>query len=307
MKKIVVLGGSGMLGSMVADVLRRDAEFEVAATVRSRGLAEQFSRRLPEVEWRLLDCAAPRESLREAIAGTEWVVNAIGITKPYAHDDNPQEVENAIRVNSVFPYELSAAARETGARVLQIATDCVYSGQKGQYTETSPHDALDVYGKTKSLGEVLYPNVHCLRCSIIGPEPKAYVFLIEWFRRQPRGAQVNGFVNHQWNGVTTLHFARLCAGAMKADLALPHLQHVIPSGSISKCDMLGVFAREFGRSDVRVVPVEAKTVVDRTLATGCDDLNRTLWSAAGYAEPPTVPEMIAELAKFDFRLEENPR
>ena len=307
MKNVVVLGGSGMLGSMVADVLRREPEFKVTGTVRSLDLAEQFARSLPEVEWRLLDSAMPRERLRQAIAGAEWIVNAIGITKPYAHDDNPEQVENAIRVNSVFPYELAAAAHEIGARVLQIATDCVYSGQKGLYTECSPHDALDVYGKTKSLGEVLSPAVHCLRCSIIGPEPKAYVFLMEWFRRQPPGAQVNGFVNHQWNGVTTLHFARLCAGAIKADRPLPRLQHVIPSGSISKCDLLGVFAREFGRPDIRIVPVEAKTVMDRTLATNCEDSNRRLWSAAGYAEPPTVPEMVAELAGFNFRLEEQPR
>ena len=66
-----------------------------------------------------------------------------------------------------------------GARVLQIATDCVYSGAQGAYVETDLHDALDVYGKTKSLGECQEPNVYHLRCSIIGPEPKDFKFLIE--------------------------------------------------------------------------------------------------------------------------------
>ena len=305
MTNIVVFGGSGMLGSMVVDVLRREPDFRVSATVRSRALAERFARSILEVEWRLLDCPATQDSLQDALAGAQWIVNAIGITKPYAHDDNPEQVENAIRVNSAFPYELAAAARQTGARVLQIATDCVYSGQKGQYAECAPHDALDVYGKTKSLGEVLYPGTHCLRCSIIGPEPKAYAFLIEWFRRQPHGAQVNGFVNHQWNGVTTLHFAKLCAGAIKENLPLPHLQHVIPSGSISKCELLSVFGKEYGRPDIRINPTEAKTVVDRTLSTTSDELNRTLWAAAGYTEPPTVPKMITELAQFDYQLGEN--
>jgi len=289
---------------MVVDVLCRDPAFKVAATVRSRALADRFARSIPEAEWRLLDCTA-RDSIRQTVAGAQWVINAIGITKPYVHDDNPEQVENAIRVNSVFPYELAEVAGETGARVLQIATDCVYSGQKGRYTEPAAHDALDVYGKTKSLGEVLYPGTHCLRCSIIGPEPKSYVFLISWFCHQPNGAQVNGFVNHQWNGVTTLHFARLCAGAIKEGLPLPHLQHVIPSGSISKCDLLTVFGKEYGREDIRISPTEAKTVVDRTLSTTCDELNRTLWAAAGYNTPPTVPEMVSELAGFDYRFEEN--
>jgi hypothetical protein len=106
--------------------------------------------------------------------------------------------------------------------------------------------------------------------------------------------------------VTTLHFARLCAGAIREDLQLPHLQHVIPSGSISKCELLSVFGKEFERPDIRINPTEAKTVIDRTLSTTCDQLNRTLWAAAGYTEPPTVPEMIAELARFDYRLAENP-
>lgn len=304
MKNVVVLGGSGMLGSMVVDVLRREQGLQVSATVRGAALAQHYARQAPDVDWRLLDCNAPPAGIRDAIAGADWVVNAIGITKPYAHDDNPEQVENAIRINAVFPYELAAAAREAGARVLQIATDCVYSGQQGGYSECSPHDALDVYGKTKSLGEVLYPGTHCLRCSIIGPEPKCYVFLIEWFRRQAQQAQVNGFVNHQWNGVTTLQFARLCAGAIREDLALPHLQHVIPAGSISKCELLEVFGREFARPDIEVRPVEAKTVVDRTLSTTNQDLNAALWAAAGYTRPPTVPEMVAELARFDYSFAE---
>jgi dTDP-4-dehydrorhamnose reductase len=304
MIKLVVLGGSGMLGSMVVDVFQRDPEFELTATVRTPVLASDFGARIPDVQWRLFDAASTtKDACVTAIAGAQWIINAVGITKPYAHDDNPDEVENAIRINSIFPYRLAAAAKETGARVLQIATDCVYSGQKGSYTESDPHDPLDVYGKTKSLGEVLHPGTHCLRCSIIGPEPKASVFLLEWFRRQMHSARVNGFTNHQWNGVTTLQFAKLCMGIIKNDIPLSHLQHVIPTGTISKYEMLQVFGKEFGRTDLQISPTEAKTVVDRTLSTTCEKRNCQLWAAAGYAHPPTVPEMIAELASFEYHFE----
>ena len=101
---VTVLGGSGMLGSMVADVLSRDPELNISATVRSQALADRFARILPEVEWRVFDAAsAERDAILEAINGAHWIINAIGITKPYAHDDNPAEVENAIRINSLFP------------------------------------------------------------------------------------------------------------------------------------------------------------------------------------------------------------
>jgi len=231
----------------------------------------------------------------------DWIVNAIGITKPLIRDDNLAEIERAIRINSVLPHLVAEFAANIGARVLQIATDCVYSGAKGSYVETDPHDALDVYGKTKSLGECYHPNVGHLRCSIVGPEPKDYKFLIEWFRRQPSGATVNGFVNHMWNGVTTLHFARLCRGVIESDLALPHIQHVVPAGIISKAAMLHEFAGAFGRGDITIRDANAAMVIDRTLATRNPELNAALWSAAGYLKPPTVPEMIAELARYDYR------
>jgi len=299
---VTVLGGSGMLGSMVAEVLSRDPELNVSATVRSQTLADHCKHILPDVEWRIFEAVSTgRDAILRAINGAHWIINAIGITKPYAHDDDPPQVENAIRINSSFPYDLSACARPLGAKVIQIATDCVYSGRTGSYSETDLHDPLDVYGKTKSLGEVLYPGTHCLRCSIIGPEPKSYVFLIEWFRRQPNRAELNGFVNHQWNGVTTLHFARLCSGAIRSGIPLSRLQHVIPTGSLSKYELLRAFASHFQRDDIQIYPTEAKVVVDRTLSTKYEALNRSLWAQAGYAEPPTIPAMVAELASFDYR------
>jgi dTDP-4-dehydrorhamnose reductase len=286
-----------MLGSMVVDVLRREPGFKVSATVRSRAAAAKLGGIFPDVEWRMLD-AGISDQIREAIAGARWIVNAVGITKPYAHDQNAAEVENAIRINSVFPYELSAAAKEGGATVLQIATDCVYSGQKGAYSENDPHDALDVYGKTKSLGETLHPDTQCIRCSIIGPEMGTRNYLFEWFRSQPLGGEIKGFVNHQWNGVTTFHFGKLCAGMIKSSITLPHVQHAVPTGTISKYELLKCFAEQFDRRDIKITPVSAAAVVDRTLSTANDEPNSVLWQAAGYDSPPTVLEMVSELAKF---------
>jgi dTDP-4-dehydrorhamnose reductase len=297
MTDVLVIGGSGMLGSMVVDVLSREPGLRVSATVRSRAAMVRLSSIFPEVDWRMLD-AGFSDQIREAIAGARWIVNAVGITKPYAHDQNAGEVENAIRINSVFPYELSAAARDSGATVLQIATDCVYSGQKGAYSENDPHDPADVYGKTKSLGESWHPETQSIRCSIIGPELGSRSYLFEWFRSQPVGAEIKGFVNHQWNGVTTLHFGKLCAGLIKSRIALPHLQHAVPTGTISKYELLKCFAEQFDRGDIVITPTAAATVLDRTLSTVHDESNRKLWRAGGYDLPPTVPEMVSELAKF---------
>lgn len=329
--KVLVLGGTGMLGSMVVDYLSRQPGLEVTATARKHSTVLEMlkshdgtvtpnppaTKVLPKdidlhgwfitsktdgLKWRSFDAGSFEfgEDLSN-IAGCDWIINAVGITKPLIHDDNAVEVQQAIRINSIFPHRLAQRAETIGARVLQIATDCVYSGSKGNYVEGDAHDALDVYGKTKSLGEVHATNAHHLRCSIIGPEPLAPKFLLEWFTRQPKGASVSGYLNHRWNGVTTLHFARLCHGIIQQNISLPHLQHIVPNGEVTKHELLKCFARSYQREDITIKPTQASVVIDRTLATANTDLNRTLWAAAGYSRPPSVPEMVAEMAGYDYR------
>ena len=295
--KVVVLGASGMLGWMVLRWLGRDRALAPWATVRDVRFGADVVRIAPRCEVRLLDAeTAGVAEIGAVLDGAAYAVNCIGVIKPYIRDDDTVETQRALRVNSLFPHLLARAAALARCHVLQIATDCVYSGSKGGYVETSPHDALDVYGKTKSLGEVHGPYVHHLRCSIIGPEPKGHVSLLDWFLRQPRGAALKGFTNHRWNGVTTLHFAKLCHGIVADCMELPHLQHVVPQGVITKAALLSAFARAHGRTDVAIEPVAAPTAVDRTLATANPDRNDALWRAAGHAAPPTVEEMVEELA-----------
>lgn len=303
MPHVLVLGASGMLGSMVTDVLSRVPGLSVTATVRDAALGAAGQARLPSVDWQVFDAASwdPRDAPLPGLRRGSWVVNCIGVTKPLIRDDRPAEVERALRINSLLPFALAGAIHSAGGWMIQIATDCVFSGKRGAYTETDAHDPLDVYGKTKSLGEPHLPGVHHLRCSIIGPEPKDHKFLLEWFVHQPKGASVQGYRNHRWNGVTTLHYARVCLGVITSGLTLPPLHHLVPSGMATKAEMLHAFSEVYGRPDIAIRDVDAKDVIDRTLATTDPATNATLWAQAGYATPPTVLEMIRELGRFDYR------
>lgn len=301
--RVVVLGGTGMLGSTVVDLLSAEPDLHLAATVRTPALAEVCRGILPAVEWRVFEGFRDEKSLAGAIEGASWVVNAIGLTKPYVHDDNGAEIERAIWGNSLFPFNLAAACEPRGAQIIQIGTDCVYSGERGRYDEASPHDPLDVYGKTKSLGEVHAPHVFLLRTSIIGPEPSTPMFLLEWLRRQPNGAAVNGWTDHLWNGVTTVAFARLCLAVVRGAPVSPGIRHVVPGGDdITKADLLRLLAHAFGRDDIEVVPGMSSRSIDRTLRTEHRESNIGLWAAAGYPAPPTIPELVTEVAQFRPRL-----
>ena len=125
MTSVLILGGTGMLGSMVADVLSRDTELSISATVRRPDLLDTLCERMPHVGWRGFDADAT-DSLTALVRGQAWVVNAIGVTKPLIDENDADSVERAIRVNSLFPHALACACSETGSFVLQIATDCVF-------------------------------------------------------------------------------------------------------------------------------------------------------------------------------------
>ncbi|GHU00357.1 NAD(P)-dependent oxidoreductase [Alphaproteobacteria bacterium] len=281
MAKVAILGVSGMLGSMVYREFKASGHDVVGTTRRELDAS-----------------AATPEQIRAAVRGCAYVVNCIGVIKPHIRDDNAAEVRQAIEVNALFPHRLAAC----DAHVIQIATDCVYDGAKGAYSETDPHNALDVYGKTKSLGEVRADNFTNLRCSIVGfeeREPK--VSLLEWFLSQPQGGAVGGYANHLWNGVTTLAFARLCLGIVDGGSRPSGLRHVLASGVVSKAAMLREIAEIFGRPDIEIKPTQAAQAIDRSLATLNPPGNEKLWRAAGYASVPSVRDMLAELKQYGRR------
>ncbi len=292
--KVAILGSTGMLGGMVARFLSQQPEYDLCV-IDHRGGEFPFDAAQVSVE-----------SLVYLLNGQDYIINCIGIIKPRIDEQNSCSVQRAVRVNALFPHMLAEVAERVGARVLQIATDCVYSGQgasAGSYFESSPHDPLDVYGKTKSLGEVRSPTVRHLRCSIVGPEqvdpPRPVCSLLQWFLAQPPSATVSGFTNHFWNGVTTLAFARLCHGIMSDERnfpVLPPVQHVLPAYAIPKSELLRNFAHFYSRRDIRIEEKEAASRVDRTLATDHPEVNEGLWQAAGYPAPPTIREMVAEMA-----------
>jgi dTDP-4-dehydrorhamnose reductase len=241
---------------------------------------------------------ADLKSILKIIKGADWIINAIGITKPNIDDGNAEETDRAVQVNSRFPHLLAVAAKKTNSKVIQIATDCVYSGQKGKYIETDPHDALDVYGKTKSLGEVYQDNFYNLRCSILGPELKGHNSLMDWLLTQPKGVTLNGFTDHLWNGITTLHFTKICFGIIENNLELPHIQHIVPGDIVTKAKLLKIITEEFSRKDLSIIKTKAQIKIDRTLLTNNKKLNQRLWKLAGYAKLPTIKQMVRELSEY---------
>jgi dTDP-4-dehydrorhamnose reductase len=283
MSKVLILAGTGMLGHAV---LKELGGFpgEVAFTSRS-GSGVPFDVLSDSVE-----------SLAKYLRPGDYIINCLGITKPHIKDDNEKDVAQAKLVNSLFPAEVASLAEKAGSRVIQIATDCVFSGRKGHYLETDVHDAEDVYGKTKSLGEVISDNVMHIRVSTIGRELGRNTLLLEWILSHAHGATIPGYTDHFWNGVTTNHFAKVVRGIIENDGFRAGLSHLVPADELSKADLVRQIASAFGRSDLIVKDTDSGKPIDRTLATTDPAFNKSLWAGAGYPDIPTIEQLIAEIA-----------
>lgn len=204
----------------------------------------------------------PRDPLVEAArdSGCGWIINAAGRIKQKC--ESPMEL---LLTNSLLPAHLKSRLRE-GQRLIHASTDCVFSGRRGSYRIEDERDAADAYGLSKILAEEIACDARCtiIRTSIIGPEQQDTGHgLMGWFLRQ-RG-EVAGFINHRWNGITTLEWAKLCGEVISGQHAErgPILQPGVEP-SLSKYELLQLIARSWGHM-VEVRPVSAPEAIDRTL------------------------------------------
>lgn len=188
----------------------------------------------------------------------EVIVNAIGIIKqlPSAND-----IIKTLTINSIFPHRLSEIARDANARLICVSTDCVFSGEKGNYNEEDIPDAYDLYGKSKNLGEVAAENCLTIRTSIIGREIKTSHSLVEWFLSN-EGKKVKGYKKAVFSGFPTLILADILADVIINHKDLNGLFH-ISSEPINKFELLELLKKEY-RIQVEIEPSD-DVKIDRSL------------------------------------------
>lgn len=246
--KVMVLGSTGLLGCSVGKHFKEKNNFETFLTYRSDNISYGENKIYFDAI----------ETPLTVLPKVDYLINCIGIIKPFMHNDK----EKNIYINSVFPHKLSKYCKKNNIKLIHITTDCVFSGKDGNYDENSYHDCLDVYGKSKSLGE---PNdCMLLRTSIIGEEIHKNASLIEWAKSM-KGETIDGYVNHLWNGVTTKHYAELCEKIITNNLYEESLFH-IHSNVISKCDLLQMINDKF-KLDLNIRQKETDISINRSLST----------------------------------------
>jgi dTDP-4-dehydrorhamnose reductase len=256
--KILVIGGGGMLGHKLVQTF--NDQFDVWTTLKRKfsdyekyGIFDE-NKTIEAVDIEEFESV---ENVVKKIK-PQVIINAVGIIKQLPSSKN---VVKTLSINSIFPHKLVEVADRYSAKLIQISTDCVFDGEKGNYTEEDVSNATDVYGKSKNLGEIVGANCLTLRTSIIGRELQTSHSLVEWFLSS-RGKKIKGFSNAIYSGFPTIVLADIIADLIHNHKDVAGLYHV-SSEPINKLELLKLLNKAY-RAEVEIEPFDDFRI-DRSL------------------------------------------
>ena len=232
-----------MLGHKAFEVLNLNSKYKVFGSLRNANDIKKYysdSKNSSNI-FSNVDALNPESAfnLIEKL-NPDIILNCIGIIKQLKEALDPVL---SIEINSLFPHKLAKHIKNSKTRLIHISTDCVFSGDRGNYKEDDNSDAKDLYGKSKYLGELInYDNCITLRTSIIGPELKGKVSLLEWFLNQK--SPIKGFTNAIYSGFTTLELINIIESYIIKKPSKNGLYH-LSSNPISKYELLKIIAKTY--------------------------------------------------------------
>jgi dTDP-4-dehydrorhamnose reductase len=283
-RRVLILGASGMLGNALFRFFSQSNGYKTFGTVRSDAAKGFF----PKVLQANMIAGVEVDNIDHlttlfATVKPHIVINCVGLVKQLAQSEDPLL---AIPINAILPHKLAKFCSMIDARFIHISTDCVFSGSKGMYSEQDTPDAIDVYGRSKLLGEVDYPNAVTLRTSIIGHELTQSRSLIGWFLSQT--GQVKGYSRAIFSGLPTVELARVIRDYVLKDDSLRGLYHV-SAAPINKYDLLSLVSKYY---DHAIDIIDDDTlIIDRSL-------NSTRFKSATNYRPPAWPELVKLMNDF---------
>lgn len=172
MTKVLLLGGHGMAGHMILHYLSALNHFKIYYTIRptderkSTAIVTQLGWIDPQIVLDLTDFHSLTQTIQQL--KPQVVINCSGILNEAAKSN----LREAIYINSLLPHLLVELSKVWNYKLIHLSTDCVFSGERGNYTELDEPTGDSPYARTKILGEIRDSPHLTVRTSIIGPELK---------------------------------------------------------------------------------------------------------------------------------------
>ena len=257
-KRILVLGSNGMLGRYVFELFKQIGHN-----------TDELNRQEYDALDGKLETLLSVNKIKNLKKG-DIVINCIGLL-PHAFNDNSISnkgysndiFKKFILINTILPNNLEKIKFIKSIKVINITSDCVFSGSKGKYNELDNADYMWAYGITKTLGEC--SNICNIRSSIIGEEKKNKRSLLEWVKSN-KNSTINGYTNYIWNGITCLQMAKVIQKIINEDLIWEGTRHIYSPNAISKFDLVNLI-NEIYNLNITINKYKLPNSIDRTLSS----------------------------------------
>ncbi len=276
--KILVLGATGMAGHTITIYLKEQG-YDITA----------FSRRAFSFCKNIIGDIIDFKLVKDIISSEKYdaVINCIGLLNQDAENNRHQ----AVLLNSYLPHYLDYVTKNSKTKIVQVSTDCVFSGKYGNYNEKSLRDGETFYDRSKALGELENNKDITFRNSIIGPDMnKNGIGLFNWFMKQNNA--INGYTKAIWTGVTTLTLAKAMEKAIKDDLT--GLYNLVNNKIISKYELLNLFNKYF-KNNKLIINRDDNVIINKSLVNTRSDFSFIV---------PSYEHMIKEMREWVMNHEE---
>lgn len=238
--KILILGGTGEVGHMLCKSLSSNHKVYTALRLKNDlNNVNFFAKVLPESNCIFVNDIRDKKEIKNVLNNNspDLIINCIGVVK-HREACVKDNLESEY-INSIFPHFLKYECEARNIKLIHLSTDCVFKGDKGNYSELDKSDASDFYGISKAKGEIFNStNVLTIRTSFIGPSLFHKTGLFEWIKLQ-EGKTIDGFENAIYSGLTTIEFSRIIDILVRDFQELNGLYN-LSSDPISKFDLLNL-------------------------------------------------------------------
>ncbi|MCU7570990.1 sugar nucleotide-binding protein [Riemerella anatipestifer] len=276
MKKVLVFGSMGMAGFVISKYLS-DQGHEVL------GFARRESPHIKYVVGDIFDQHLVKDLIESE--RFDYIINCVGVLNNSAEADKM----NAVYINSFFPHFISKLTQNIETRIIHMSTDCVFSGNRGEYKEDDFTDGPTFYDRSKALGELIDNKNITLRNSIVGPDINSKgIGLLNWFMNLPSQTKIKGFTGAIWTGLTTLELSKIIDFILKSENHYFGLTNMVNNKTINKFELLTLFNSVFRENDIQIEPY-GEYEVNKSLIRTNFDIDYKV---------PSYKEMIIELKKW---------
>ena len=286
MQRVLLLGGSGILGSEVLLLLQNENIDYVAPTSSDLDITDK------DKVLKFVSDFRPT-----------WIINCAAWTNV---DGAESSFEDAIKLNEIAVGNVGVAADLFECKVIHISTDYVFDGESSEpYLETSKVHPLNKYGESKLLGEKALlealPSAYVVRTSwLYGVSGKNFVKTIAGKALRREEAKV---VNDQVGSPTSVRDLAIGIFSILRNQPESGIYHFSNLGSCSWFELAQEIYEIVGANKELVHPIASEKLTFIARRPKFSLLSKEKWIAAGLTEMPKwkdslqllMPEIISEL------------